>query len=86
MSKKDKRIKRLLQKPRDYTFDEAKALLNSFGYKENNKGKTSGSRIIFDKGDGYPIMLHCPHNPPYLRVYMINEIIKRLKESGDIDE
>jgi hypothetical protein len=47
MSKKDKLIKRLKSKPRDFTFDEAEALLLTLGFRKSNKGKTSGSKVIF---------------------------------------
>ena len=49
MSKKDKLIERLKSKPKDFTYNEAKVILNSFGFIENNKGKTSGSRVVFVK-------------------------------------
>lgn len=87
MSRKNKRIDRLLSKPKDYTFDELRALLNSLGYEEYSKGKTSGSRVQFMKsGKPFPILLHRPHDPPYLKTYMINQIIAYLKENGDINE
>lgn len=40
MSKLQKEIERLKSKPKDYTYDEAKSLLNKLGFFENNKGKT----------------------------------------------
>lgn len=42
MSKKDKLIERLKSKPKDFTYDELKVLLNYLGFYENSKGKTSG--------------------------------------------
>ena len=84
MGKKEKAIARLLQKPKDYRFDELKTLLLSLGYTECTKGSTSGSRVMFSKNKGQPIMLHKPHNPPYLKTYMINYIIDYLKEKGEI--
>ena len=39
MSKLEKEIKRLQSKPKDFTYDEAKRILNNFGFYENNKGK-----------------------------------------------
>lgn len=47
MGQKEKLIKKLLSKPKDFTFTEAETLLNYFDYVRSNKGKTSGSRIIF---------------------------------------
>lgn len=49
MGTKEKLIRRLQNRPKDFTFDEAKTLLNYFGYNLSNKGKTSGSRIMFVK-------------------------------------
>ena len=45
MSKIEKDIERLKSKPKDFTYDEMKRLLNNLGFIENNKGKTSGSRV-----------------------------------------
>ena len=84
MGKKEKAIARLLQKPKDYRFNELRTLLTGLGYTESNKGNTSGSRVIFVKDGGQPIMLHRPHNPPYLKMYMINMVIDYLKERGEI--
>ena len=38
MSKKDKLIKRLLEKPKDFTFDELVSLLIYFGYELKKDG------------------------------------------------
>lgn len=84
MGKKEKSIARLLQKLKDYRFEELRTLLTSLGYTESSKGNTSGSRVMFSKDNSQPIMLHRPHNPPYLKAYMINYIIDYLKERGEI--
>ena len=47
MSRLEKEIERLKSKPKDYTYDEAKSLLNKLGFYEKNKGRTSGSRVEF---------------------------------------
>lgn len=47
MGQKEKLIKKLMSKPKDFTFTEAETLLNYFDYVRSNKGKTSGSRVIF---------------------------------------
>ena len=62
MSKVDKLINRLKQKPKDFTYDEAKKLLENFGFYEQNKGKTSGSRVSFINDElNEKIDLHKPH-------------------------
>ena len=40
MSQKEKLIKRLKNKPRDFTFEEAERLLGYFGYERFDKGRT----------------------------------------------
>lgn len=83
----EKRIGRLLSRPKDYTFTEAKALLSSLGFEQYNKGKTSGSRVRFyRKSDMKAIDLHKPHPGDIMKTYMVDELIRFLKESGDIDE
>ena len=62
MSRIEKAKERIKQKPRDYTYKEATYLLEQMGYKEHNKGKTSGSRVMFYREyDQQIIMLHKPH-------------------------
>ena len=47
MSKLEKAKERLLSRPKDYTYSEARCLLSQLGFEENSKGKTSGSRVKF---------------------------------------
>lgn len=81
MSRKEKIIERLKSKPKDFTYDEAKRLLNNLGFIENNKGKTSGSRVTFiNKNTKEKIELHKPHPNNILKPYQINDLIKKLSE------
>ena len=80
MSKLEKEIERLKSKPKDYTYEEAKSLLNKLGYIENNKGKTSGSRVEFKDSYGRKVTLHKPHPSNVIKTYQINKIVKDLKE------
>ncbi len=80
MSKLEKEIKRLKAKPKDFTYDEAKKILNNFGFVENTKGKTSGSRIRFVDGENRTIDLHKPHPKNILKQYQIELIIDKLKD------
>lgn len=85
MTKKQKLLERFLKRPSDFTWKEAETLLLGVGYEMDNKGKTSGSRVIFFfKGCEYPLRLHKPHNPKVLRPYHFDAIIKSLKEVGII--
>lgn len=78
MSKIEKEIERLKTKPKDFTYDEAKRVLNNFGFIENNKGKTFGSRVRFIDKQNIIIELHKPHPKNILKPYQINLIIDKL--------
>ena len=80
MIKLEKEIERLKLKPKDFTYDEARNLLNKLGFYENNKGKTSGSRVEFKNSLGRKIVLHKPYPSNILKKYQINEILRQLKE------
>lgn len=80
MSRIEKEIERLKSKPKDYTYEELKSLLNKLGFLEYNKGKTSGSSVKFiDKFDR-KIELHKPHPSNIIKSYKIIDIIEKLKE------
>ena len=80
MSGLEKEIERLKSRPKDFTYNEAKTLLNNLGFYEYNKGKTSGSRVAFINRDGVKIDLHKPHPGRILKSYQINMLLKKLKE------
>jgi len=80
MSKKHKLITILLSKPKDFSFNEVKSLLQYFEYYIYNKGKTSGSRTAFRNKSGDKIDMHKPHKGVALKEYQINELIFSLKE------
>lgn len=82
MTKKDKLQERLLNCPSDFTWAELKKLLLSLGYRENNAGKTSGSRVRFVSDKYAPILLHKPHPKPVVKVYMLKQVIEQLKKEG----
>jgi hypothetical protein len=86
MSKKDKLINRFLTYPKDFTYNELITLLSYFGYYENNKGKTSGSRVTFINNCKHVIMLHKPHQKNHLKTYQIKLIIEELKKEGHLNE
>lgn len=81
MSKKDKLVVRLRSKPKDFVFDEAKSLLESFGYVMLSMGKTSGSRVSFIRGTKI-FRMHRPHPQKELHAYQVNELIDELEQEG----
>ena len=84
MSKLNKEIERLKLKPKDYSFEELKSLLNKLGFIDNNKGRTSGSGIEFKDKLGRKILLHKPHPNNIIKPYIINAVISSLEEWGII--
>ncbi|MDO4177449.1 MAG: type II toxin-antitoxin system HicA family toxin [Bacillota bacterium] len=71
---------RLKTLPRDFTFEEAETLLKYLEYLRSNKGKTSGSRVMFTR-DGYPpILLHKPHPQKELKLYQVKQLVEMLEE------
>ena len=82
MGSKEKLRERFMRIPSDFTFDEMQRLLEGYGYERSNKGKTSGSRIIFKNGDRRPIMLHKPHPGNIVKEYAMKQVYNELKEAG----
>lgn len=80
MSKKDKLIQKLKSKPKDFTYEELKTLLNYLGFYEDNKGRTSGSRVEFIREGHKKIQLHKPHPRNVLKPYQIEILLNALEE------
>ena len=87
MSELDKLKDRLKALPKDFTYNEAKSLLNKLGFVEDNKGKTSGSRVKFFRAkDGVTIRCHKPHPKKEMHSNFLKDLLAELKKSGDIEE
>lgn len=82
MGQKEKLIERLKSRPKDFTFEEAETLLRYFGYCRSDKGRTSGSRVMFISDEHPPIMLHKPHPRKELLSYQIKQLVEILEQEG----
>lgn len=82
MGQKEKLIKRLKSKPKDFTFEEAESLLKYFSYERSDKGRTSGSRVMFISEKYSPILMHKPHPRKELLSYQIKQLIEHLTQEG----
>lgn len=82
MGKKEKLINRFVSIPKDFTWDEAKSLLIYLGYSLRNKGKTSGSRVIFICEGRKPLLLHKPHPGNIMKEYTLRQLLHDLKDEG----
>lgn len=80
MGQKEKLIQRLKTKPKDFTYDDAETLLEYLSYTRSNKGKTSGSRVMFVSDEHGCILLHKPHPQKELKAYQIKQLIERLEQ------
>lgn len=86
MVAKDKLLERFKRLPKDFTFDELTTLLAMFGFERSNKGKTSGSRVIFKNGDKKAIMIHKPHPGNIVKGYALKQVYNYLKECNLIKD
>ena len=85
MSRANKLINKIKQKPKDFTYEEAERLLKNLGFEKYNKGKTSGSREWFiNKNINNKIELHKPHPNKVLKKYVIKNLLDKLNEIGAI--
>ena len=82
MGQKEKLISKLKSKPKDFTFEEAQTLMQLLGYRRSDKGKTSGSRVMFVSDGKYPILLHKPHPQKELKPYQVKQLLDNLREEG----
>jgi len=81
MSKADKLLKRFLSKPKDFTFDELKKLLEGFGYEEAKTGKTSGARVAFYNAElDDMIKFHKPHPSQIIKQCYLKDIERQLRD------
>jgi hypothetical protein len=81
VGRKQNQLKRLKYIPKDFTFDEACSLLESYGYVMSSSGKTSGSRVKFYLGKKV-FAMHKPHPRKELLEYQVKALLLELKEEG----
>ena len=81
MSTREKLIERIKSQPKDFTFEEAVRLFNIVGFKQNNKGTTSGSRVEFvNEEKNLSYIMHKPHPSNILKSYAVKQLLAYLKE------
>ena len=79
-----KLINRFKRIPADFKYSDLVTLMEHFGYTEDTGGKTSGSRIRFIHNDLAPVAIHKPHPGNEMKKYMIRDIIRIMKERGQL--
>ena len=82
VSKHEKLKEKLLMMPANFTYNEMVALLNGFGYKAEERGRSTGSAIMFyNEKRNDKIMFHGPHPGKELKKYILKMIIEKLKSN-----
>lgn len=81
MGTKEKLIVRFKTLPNDFTWTELVRLFGTFGYEISNKGKTSGSRVIFKKGES-AYAAHKPHPGSIVKPYVMKQVYEFFKNNG----
>lgn len=82
MGQKEKLIQKLKSKPKDMTFEEVETLLKYLAYTRSDKGRTSGSRVMFTSTEHAPILLHKPHPRKDLLAYQVKQLVDILEQEG----
>ena len=82
MGQKEKLIQKLKSKPKDFTFDETETLLRYLDFVRFDKGKTSGSRVIFVSEEHGSIMLHKTHPQKEMKAYQVKQLLETLEQEG----
>lgn len=82
MTKIDKLLKRFLDNPKDFTWEELIKVLSHFGYKEQTGGVAGGSRRKFINASKPIIIAHKPHPQNIVKRYLINQIIELLQQEN----
>lgn len=81
MGTKDKLIERFKSQPSDFKWDELVRLFKIYGYEISNKGKTSGSRVIFKNGES-SYTAHKPHPDSTIKAYVMKQVLEFLNNNG----
>ena len=84
MGNKEKLIERLLSRPKDFTYEEMVTLLSYLGF---HLHQGNGSRVKFikenkDDNTNNVIHFHKPHPSRILKMYVLEQVIEKLREDG----
>lgn len=72
--------------PKDCKFKDLKTYLSSLGFELRNKGRTSGSRILFLDKEMNKIMLHKPHGSDPICPAALKDIREKLMDWGYMED
>ncbi len=81
MGTKEKLIARFKKQPKDFSWDELVRLFSLLGYEITQKGKTSGSRVIFVNGES-SYTAHKPHPGSIVKGYVMKQVLEFLNKNN----
>lgn len=81
MAEYEKLLEKLKSNPKDFTYRELQSIMSKNGYVENNKGRSSGSRVEY-KGKVTSLRMHKPHGRNFLHDYQIKAVLEFLAKEG----
>jgi hypothetical protein len=80
VSKREKLLRRIASKPKDFTWSELVSLMTALGF---DMEKSSGSgRKFFLKETGAVLFIHEPHPAKVLKPYQVKDAITLLERAG----
>ena len=82
MSKDEKLRKRLLSKPKDFTWAELTSLMKAFSYELKRSGG-SGRKFIHPS-TGATLFIHEPHPGKILKSYQVRDAVDFLRQQGHL--
>lgn len=74
--------KKLKRSSKDITFSDMAMLLEHYGYIQDNKGNTSGSRVRFICEGHADILMHKPHPQKELKEYVVKDLRNIIEQEG----
>lgn len=83
MSKHEKALRRLLSKPKDFTWTELVSLMTGLGF-EVEKGSGSSRKFIHSQKQSV-LFIHEPHPTKILKSYQVRDAIQLLEREGFIE-
>lgn len=84
VSKKSKLLARIVEQPRNFTWDETCTLMKQCGFELVNLN--GSARMFVHAKSRLKVRLHEPHPENTLKHYMVKELINALKEVGELAE
>ncbi|MDR2586558.1 MAG: type II toxin-antitoxin system HicA family toxin [Prevotellaceae bacterium] len=81
MGTKEKLIERFKNQPKDFTWEELIRVFRILGFTIDNKGRTSGSRVLFVNGEDAHTV-HKPHPSNVIQRYIMKQVLDFLIEKG----